>query len=145
MKQLQDDIERYFDAQLSQEEERDLMRTLLEMEGQDPMADEALAVMLASRLATKAIKSRKKHPLIRTAGIAASIAVIIGTGAYFMPQSGDTKTFAYVSGKKILDPNEINNIVSTQLRDIEESTDLFSQALSSDLDDIREALTADDI
>lgn len=146
MNQLKDDIDRYFEAQLSQEEERDLLRTLLKMEGQDPMADEALAVMLASRVGSKAIKRRRKiPPIIRIAGIAASIALILGIGAFHMRQSQESKTFAYVSGKKIIDRNQINNIVATQLQDMGESNEILSQTLSSDFNDIREALITDDI
>ena len=138
-------IARYFEAQLSQQEERDLLRQLLKLEGQDSMADEALAVMLASRVATKATKTRKGIPRIRIACIAASIALILGFGVSLIHHPGDSQTFAYVSGKKIHDPNEIKNIIVTQLRDIQESSDCFSHTVSSDLDDIREAITIDGI
>ncbi|MDE7346836.1 MAG: hypothetical protein K2N48_08890 [Muribaculaceae bacterium] len=138
-------IARYFEAQLSQQEERDLLRQLLKLEGQDSMADEALAVMLASRVATKATKTRKGIPRIRIACLAASIALILGFGVSLIHHPGDLQTFAYVSGKKIHDPNEIKNIIVTQLSDIQESSDFFSHTVSSDLDDIREALTIDGI
>ena len=142
---LYQQIDRYFEGQLSQEEERNLLCTLLKIEGQDPAADEALAVMLASKIMTKAARTRKQPRIKLIVGIAASIAVILGTGVFLIQQPRQNETFAYVSGKKIHDPNEINNIVATQLQDIGESTDLFSQALSADLDDIREALISDDI
>lgn len=144
--QIHDMINRFFEAQLSQEEERDLLRRLLKMEGRDPIADEALAVVLASRLSPEPrAKKPKGIPLRRMAAIAASVAVIFGTGALITNHAKDTQTFAYVSGKKINDPNEIKSIVATQLKDIGESTELFTQTLSTDLEDIREALTADDI
>ncbi|MDE6741610.1 MAG: hypothetical protein K2J58_04695 [Muribaculaceae bacterium] len=138
-------IARYFEAQLSQQEERDLLRQLLKLEGQDPIADEALAVILASRAVTKATKNRKRIPRIRIACTAASIALILGLGVFLIHHHGDSQTFAYVSGKKIHDPNEIKNIILTQLSDIQESSDFFSHTVSSDLDDIREALTVDGI
>lgn len=142
---LYQQIDRYFEARLSHEEERDLLRTLLKMEGQDSAADEALAVMLASRMTAKAARTRKRPRIKQIAGIAASIAVILGIGVFLIQKPRQNDTFAYVSGKKIHDPNEINNIVETQLRDIEESADLFSLTLSADLDDIRDALISDDI
>lgn len=145
MKQIRYDIDRYFNAQLSQEEERCLLRTLLKMEGQDPAVDEALAVMLASRMTNKAGKKQKDLPMVRIAGIAASLAIIISVGALVFHHPQNTQTFAYVSGKKIYDHNEIKNIVSTQLQDIQESTGIFSQTLSTDLNDIREALITDEI
>ena len=52
---------------------------------------------------------------------------------------------AYVGGVKIEDPDEIKNIIANQLNDIGESTDLIARTVSDDFDDIREALTADDI
>lgn len=144
--QIHEMINRFFEARLSQDEERDLLLLLLNMEGQDQIADEALAVMLATRLSPEPkAKKLKRTSLRRMTAIAASIALIFGSGALIMNHSRDTQTFAYVSGKKINDPNEIKNIVATQLQDIGESTDLFTQALSTDLEDIREALTADDI
>ena len=138
-------IARYFEAQLSQQEERVLLRQLLKLEGQDHIADEALAVMLASRVATKATKIRKRTPRIRIACIAASIVLILGFGIFLIHQPGDSQTFAYVSGRKIHDPNEIKNIIVSQLSDIRESSEFFSHTVSSDLDDIREALTIDGI
>lgn len=137
-------IERFYEAQLSQEEENFLLRTLLKIEGKDPIADEALAVMLASRMSAKTTKTRKKTPAMRIAGIAASIAIILGMGIFIIHHPRQVDTFAYVSGKKIHDRNEIKNIVSTQLQDIGESTDLFSQTVATDFDDIREALTDDE-
>lgn len=145
MNHLHQQIDRFFEAQLTHQEEQSLFKTLLETEGQDPIADEALAVMLASRMATKATKTRKRIPRIRIACIAASIALILGFGVFLIHQPKESQTFAYVSGKKIHDPNEIKNIVVTQLSDIQESSDFFSQTVSSDLDDIREALIIDGI
>ena len=143
MKPLHRQIYRYFEAELTFQEESALLSELLENEGKDPLIDEALAVMLASRL-TPRRKARPRLPLKHIAGIAAAIALIIASPA-ILHRPRDPQTFAYVSGKKIQDPNEIKNIVATQLRDIGESTDLFSRTLSADLDDIREALMTDDI
>lgn len=141
---LHQQIDRYFEAQLTQQEEASLLKTLLKIEGQDPVADEALAVMLASRMPLNAARARKTPRIMQIAGIAASIALILGIGVFLIRQPRQNDSFAYVAGKKIQDPIEINNIVATQLQDIGESTGLFSQALSADLDDIREALIADD-
>ena len=143
MKQLHRQIHKYFEAELTPQEEKSLMRELLENEGKDPVVDEALAVMLASRL-TPSPKARNRLPLKRIAGIAAAIALMMTLPA-MLHRPRDPQTFAYVGGKKIQDPDKIKNIVATQLQDIGESTDLFSQTLSTDLNDIREALITDDI
>lgn len=143
MKPIHRQIHKYFEAELTPQEEKALMRELLENEGKDPVVDEALAVILASRL-TPSPRVRTRLPLKRIAGIAAAIAFMITLTA-LLHRSPDPQTFAYVSGKKIQDTDKIKNIVATQLQDIGESTDLFSQTLSTDLNDIREALIADDI
>ena len=145
MNELQDYIDRYYEARLSRDEERYLLRQLLNKEGQDPAADEVLAVMLASRMIPKATKRSKRAWRAQTAGIAASIALILGTGAFLIIQPHETQSFAYVSGKKTNDPDEIRKIVATQLQDIGETTDLFNHTVSADLEDIREALTSEDI
>lgn len=144
MNSLHRQIQKYFEAELTPQEEKSLLRELLKIEGQDPAADEALAVMLASRLAPAPSGRRKRLPLGRIAAVAA-IAVAVAAGVFFLPRSQDVRTFAYVSGKKIHDTAEIKNLVATQLQDIGESTDYFSQTMTDDLDDIREALTSDDI
>lgn len=143
---LRNKIDRYFEAQLSQEEERELLKTIIPLEGTDPQIDEALAVMLASRFHAKA-KVRKNRNSRFMTGIAASVAVVLALGILIhqYARQKDSSMFAYVGGVKTENPHEIMKIIDTQLNDIGESSDLFSRTISTDLDDIREALTADDI
>lgn len=143
---LYQQISRFYEAQLSRQEERELLQQLLKFEGKDPAIDEALAVMLASRLPIGPKANRNKHVRL-IAGIAASAAAVLAVGILFhhrAPQNNG-KMYAYVGGVKIENHHEIMKIIDTQLNDIGESSDLFSKTLSTDLDDIREALTADDI
>lgn len=142
---LHHQIDLFFEAKLTQHEEKALLRQLISHEGNDPTADAALAVMLASRLTPEAPVGRRRPSIKLAAGIAAAIALLISLPAILHHHHRDPQTFAYVSGKKIQDPDEIKNLVATQLRDIGESTDLFSQTLSTDLNDIREALLSEDI
>ncbi|MDE7350352.1 MAG: hypothetical protein K2N25_04745 [Muribaculaceae bacterium] len=143
-KEIYKRIDLYFEAMLSRHEERQLLAELLPLEGRDRRIDEALAVMLASRFAAPVVTPVKRRPMKLIAGVAASIAVVVAASLIFY-HPRDTQTFAYVSGMKIQDPAEINDIIATQLSDIGESTDLFSQTLSEDFDDIREALNDDDL
>ena len=137
-------IQKYFEAELTQEEEKALLKKLLRLEGHDSMADEALAVMLAARLTPTEAIIRRRTPMKLLAGVAASVAVVIGMVSILQVQRS-ARTFAYVSGVKTENQQVINDIISTQLNDIGESSGLFSQTVASDLDDIREALTAEDI
>lgn len=147
-KELYKNIDLYFEASLSLAEEAELLRELLRFEGQDPRTDEALAVMLASRPPAKpAARKKKKKPARLMVGIAASVAVVFAIGAVIHNHSHqqDGRMFAYVGGVKIENPQEIMKIIDNQLNDIGESSDFFSRTLSTDLDDIREALISDDI
>ncbi|MDE6379225.1 MAG: hypothetical protein K2L11_02035 [Muribaculaceae bacterium] len=140
-------IELYFEAQLSAEEERRLLKVLLPLEGSDPVIDDALAVMLASRIPIPAAESAGK-PFRLIFGIAASIALLIAIGIPLIRQavsSRDSVMIAYVDGVKVEDHDEIMKIIDTQLNDIGESSELFAQTVTTDLDDIREALISDDL
>ena len=68
-KELYNKIDLYFEAGLSRKEEELLLRRLLPLQGSDPAVDEALAVMLASRIPGKTSVS-KKIPLWRIAAVA---------------------------------------------------------------------------
>ena len=140
-------IDLYFEAQLSGEQERELLKTLLPLEGTDTAIDEALAVMLASRIPMPAAESAGK-PLRLILGIAASIALLIAIGMPLIRHAvspHDTTMIAYVDGVKVDDHDEIMKIIENQLNDIGESSELFAQTVTTDLDDIREALITDDL
>lgn len=140
-------IDRYFEASLTREEEHELLNTLLPLEGSDPEIDEALAVMLASRFPMPSVASARK-PRRLMIGIAASIAVLLAIGIPLIRRtrsSPGSGMIAYVAGVKVENPNEIMKIIDIQLNDIGESSQLFSQTVTTDLDDIREALISDDL
>lgn len=76
-------IDKYFDANTSVEEERLLLKEVLQLEGKDPLADEVLAVMGYAR--NKPIKHRIPQ-IWKIAGIAAAvIAIGIGGISLFRP------------------------------------------------------------
>lgn len=140
-------IDRYFEASLTWEEEHELLNTLLPLEGSDPEIDEALAVMLASRIPMPRVASARK-PRRLMIGIAASIAVLLAIGIPLIRQarsSPDSGMIAYVAGVKVENPDEIMKIIDTQLNDIGESSELFAQTLGNELDDIRDALISEDL
>ena len=139
-------IDRYFEAQLSHEEEHELLYELLKCESRDPYMDEALAVMSASRLQAQDAAPRRRPARLLT-GIAAGVAAVLAIGALIFHQmpSRDSEMIAYVGGVRIENPQEIMNIIDTQLNDIGESSEFFTQIVSADLDDIRDALNTEDI
>ncbi|MDE6290456.1 MAG: hypothetical protein K2M16_02885 [Muribaculaceae bacterium] len=139
-------IELYFEAQLSRQEEQELLRELLRLEGKDPAIDETLAVMLASHLPARTAP-RRKRPLIRVAVVAAAVVILLSTGILYRHMSPTDRSgmIAYVGGVRIENPQEIMKIIDIQLSDIGESSEFISQTVSDDLDDIRDALKGEGI
>ncbi len=145
-------IDIYFEAQLSIKEEEDLFHRLLSYKGKDPKADEALAVMLMTRMPNALSKSSKpkRANKARIWRAAAAVAVIAGActmalwhNAHSAGQSEGM--MAYIGGVKISDQAEIMKIVDDQLNDISLSSELMAQTVSSDLDDIRDAFNEEGI
>lgn len=143
-KELYKKIDRYFEAELSRSEEELLLRQLLPLQGSDSAVDEALAVMLASRIHVKTPGS-KKIPLWRIAAVGAFLIAAAGIG--FLVGDYDSGVqgtmLAYVGGVMVDDPHEIMNIIDNQLSDIGESSEFFVRTVSDDLDDIRDALNSE--
>lgn len=143
-KELYKKIDRYFEAELSRSEEELLLRQLLPLQGSDSAVDEALAVMLASRIPVKTPVS-KKIPLWRIAAVGTFLIAAAGIG--FLAGDYDSSVqgtmLAYVGGVMVDDPHEIMNIIDNQLSDIGESSEFFVRTVSDDLDDIRDALNSE--
>lgn len=146
-------IDLYFDAQLSLTEEKELLERLLSFEGKDPMVEEALAVMLmAINPLVKPGRTVRPKTKIRVWNIAAAVALLVAAGITAVWHSSHNDSgrtmegmVAYVGGVKVSDHAEIMKIVDNQLNDIGEYSDFFAQEVSSDLDDIRQALMSEEI
>ncbi len=145
-------IDLYFDAQLSITEEEQLFHRLLSHKGEDPKADEALAVMLMTRKPSALSKSSKPQRAnkARIWRAAAAVAVIAGACTMALWHGGHSAShskgmMAYIGGVKISDQTEIMKIVDDQLNDISISSELMAQTVSSDLDDIRDAFNEEGI
>ena len=155
-------IDLYFEAQLSRSEEEELFSSLLAFKGKDEKVEEALSVMLMARnpsiLATQNMHSLKNTPFERKISrfrilkrvVAAALVIISFTTALLYYSHHKTGVeiegmMAYVGGVKVNDQSEIMKIVDDQLNDINASSELFSQTVSSDLDDIRNAFNEEGI
>lgn len=145
-------IDLYFDAQLSRIDEEELFERLRLFKGNDQKVDEALAVMLMARGPILDVPRRAARTKSRLWGVAAAIALIAGIGitALWRTSIHDSVDamegmVAYVGGVRVDDHAEIMEIVDNQLNDIGICSDFFAQEVSSDLDDIRQALNSEDI
>lgn len=155
-------IDLYFEAQLSRSEEEELLRSLLAFKGEDKKVKEALAVMLMARnpsVLSPTSEHATQKPLLKSSiyrfrilkrAVAVALVIISCTTAilYQFHHNAGVESegmLAYVGGVKVSDHSEIMNIVDDQLNDICMSSELFSQTIATDIDDIRNAFNEEGI
>lgn len=147
-------IDLYFDAKLSVAEEERLFKSLLAFKGKDQKVDEALAVMLMTRMPMESMPSGLRHkqarfrlrPLyVAAVALIAVVCISVLLHRTDIDPDGNIEMVAYVGGEKISDHSEIMKIVDDQLNDIGISSELFAQTVAEDLDDIRDAFNEDDL
>ncbi len=144
-------IDLYFEAQLSVAEEKELFQSLLAFKGHDRKVDEALAVMLMSRMHTERMQPKKTRSRMSLLyGVAAALMAVLCISVLWRQNGLDSDNgiegmVAYVGGVKISDESEIMKIVDDQLNDIGISSELLAQTVAEDLDDIRNAFNEDDL
>ena len=134
MERIDEMIERYFEATLSEEEETALKAFLASPEGQAPEYDEVRAVMgyfAAGRVVRQTHQpSRLTNRIV---AIAASLAIIVTLGVNIYNKTNICVSF--VDGKKVTDKevvmNDVDNILADLLSDrtgVEEQlNDFFGQ------------------
>lgn len=134
MERIDEMIERYFEATLSEEEETALKAFLVSPEGQAPEYDEVRAVMgyfAAGRVVRQAHQPSRLAK--RIVAIAASLAIIVTLGVNMYNKTNICVSF--VDGKKVTDKevvmNDVDNILADLLSDrtgVEEQlNDFFGQ------------------
>ncbi len=129
MERIDEIIERYFEATLSEEEETALKAFLASPEGQAPEYDEVRAVMgyfATGRVVRQAHQpyrslslSKGSKGISRIIAFAASLAIIITLGVNLYNKSNICVSF--VDGKKVTDKevvmNDVDNILADLLSD----------------------------
>ncbi len=98
----------YMDCSLSVLEETELRYFLTQVDYHSPLIDEVRGIMdidsFISAKPVEKVSSRRKRMFGRWpvyAGIAASIAAVIGIGASIMKQESDTVVIAYAQGRRL--------------------------------------------
>ncbi len=134
MERIDEMIERYFEATLSEEEETALKAFLASPEGQAPEYDEVRAVMGYFAAGRVVRQARQPSRLTnRIVAIAASLAIIVTLGVNIYNKTNICVSF--VDGKKVTDKevvmNDVDNILADLLSDrtgVEEQlNDFFGQ------------------
>ncbi|MDE6342185.1 MAG: hypothetical protein K2K93_07695 [Muribaculaceae bacterium] len=146
-------IDLYFAARLSAAQEEDLYRRLLACDYDDDKVSEALAVMVMARMPAAAERkasepSRSSAKGRRLFAAAATAAVLLAAGGtlgmrYLLADrvgGVSDEMVAFVGGERVENRSVIMNIVDSQLNDIGETSDFIDLEITSDLEDIREAL-----
>ena len=152
-------IDRFFEGELSADEERALLALLIEHAEGDPEAEEALAVMTCTRILphntagkeTGRQKASRRHSMLWRGVAAAAVIATTTAGILFLTRSEGVRqpiqemTIAYVDGVRIENRDEIMKIVAGQLDDLSLASAEIRMEVTGDLDDIRNALNMDGI
>ena len=122
MERIDEIIERYFEATLSEEEEAALKAFLASPEGQGPKYDEVRAVMgyfAAGRSRRFGSFGKLRNRTRRLIAVAASLAILVTLGVNIYNKSNICVSF--VDGKKVTDKevvmNDVDNILADLLSD----------------------------
>lgn len=132
-------IDRYFDGELSVAEEHCLLEELLRFPQGDEEIDSALAVMGYARMPNGKRKGGTwNHRMFRWAA-AAVVAGVVAVAAIvpYAVNSSASDCYAYVDGKKIVDKNEIEQLVSSDLSDMGDASEDVALQVNDDLNDFK--------
>ena len=143
-------IERYFECQLSDEEEAQLRVIIAGTSLSHPLIDEARALMgfrspVSGRSEKNKAKPNFKLPISRlrpALGIAAATAVILTIGIHLIGnRSGvitdsDTTCMAYANGQCITDEADVIRLLTSDLQEFNDEAAGLEQSLYDELDAI---------
>lgn len=144
---LHTQINRYFDGDLCVAEEKYLLGLLLDHQGEDPLVDEALSVMSWTHLQrermaeTKPAHRNRKRSLRSFAGpmtgIAVAIALIacVAVSVFHLRQS-ESQCYAYIDGRYISDPDEVKDLIETQIGEMSLASRQTSDEAIAELEEI---------
>ncbi len=149
-------IERYFEAETSIAEERELRKALASHSapvGTDPLIDEAKAVMgvtaviSAPQSATSSRPPRKTRrlapPVWWQSAAAVAIIAILVTGIIHINRAPRGECVAYLNGREISDRDAVMNMMFSDLSEMEAASASLQNEISDDFSDI--AIAFEDI
>jgi len=141
--ELEQLIERYFDGETTVQEEQMLREMLADCPWSSEVIDEARFTLgyFATHI-NQVQRARRRLAYRRTTGIAATIAIIIGIGAFatwHQQQSEGNLCVAYVNGHTINDNDAIMTLIENDLSNIYNA----SQGMQAQLSSLGEAIELD--
>lgn len=152
--ELHKQIDRYFDGELSATEEKDLLETLLRhRDDADDAVDGALAVMSWSRISPgksqgetvppHRMRRRRRTAISISAGIAAAATVLACVALSQYLGSTTPQCYAYVNGRYISDPAEVDAMIGLQISEMGEVSRQTSTEALAEFDDIADAISSE--
>lgn len=122
-KNLDELINRYFDAETTLEEERELQRLITGPYATDARYDEVRAVMGFTAVGRKL--RRKSHRSVRLWQVAAAAVVVLMLGGIYTIQQAhpDDVCIAYVNGRKVTNPDEVVKLMQQEMQAVSSPTD----------------------
>lgn len=145
---LLETIEKYFDCQLSDEQEEELRRQIAATPLSHPSIDEARAAM-GFRKVTRRINGRGNHVVKNTSvrqmdkrglmaglSIAASIALIVTLGVMLLQpiSNGTSQCVAYVNGQRVTDEDIVIALMAENTIEFNEGADKAQQSLINEFE-----------
>lgn len=136
---LLNDIERYFNCELSENEESRLRRQIAQTQLRHPAVDEIRALM--------GIRSRRRklnfRPVMAACSVAASLALVVSIGVSLL--SGPSNSFtsdcvAYVDGERITDEEAVLRLTIGNLAEFESGHEEVKESMIEDFRGIASAI-----
>ena len=140
--ELEQLIQRYFDATTTSAEETLLRRELARPEAQAPSADEARAV-LGLFAAQRKRHTARRHSRSRIWAAAAGVALLLAAGGSFVAQrdaATQASYIAYVDGDVITDSQHVLDMMRSDLDDLRDASVSVDDAIAADLEQVFNAI-----
>ena len=122
-KHLDELVRRYFDAETTKADERELQRLLTETFATDGRYDEVRAVMGFTTMGRKLHHRSHRSVRLWQAAAAAVVVLLLGGICTFQLSHTDDVCIAYVNGRKVTNPEEVARLMQQEMQAVSRPTD----------------------
>ena len=132
--ELEQLIDRYYDGETSVQEEQELRQCLADCPWSSEVIDGARFTMgYYAAHTSQQQRAKRRSNRLRMTGIAATIAIILGIGAFTLwhqQQPGDV-CIAYVNGQIVQENEQVMAMIADDLEKMDNAADAMTNQLSS--------------
>lgn len=142
---LHEKIERYFNCELSDVEEKELILQLSLTKTRDPIIDEAKALLGFRTIKEDLLKSNPSSrgfrlPMRKLISVAASIGILLSIGialdSIYRHNESSDKCVAYINGKKITDEAIILFLMAENMDELQDGVEDAHGEILDEIDDL---------